>query len=55
MTDEEGLLKVIVADPDDDTVRLAYADWLDENRCAGHAEFIQSGWIVETGCATKSA
>jgi uncharacterized protein (TIGR02996 family) len=41
MTDEEGLLKVIVADPDDDTVRLAYADWLDENRCAGHAEFIR--------------
>lgn len=41
MTDEEGLLQAVVADPDDDTVRLAYADWLDENRCEYHAEFIR--------------
>lgn len=31
MTDEAALLKAIVANPDEDTPRLAYADWLDEN------------------------
>lgn len=30
MTDEQALLAAIAADPDDDTVRLAYADLLDE-------------------------
>src|SRR5262245_37928232 len=29
--EERALLAAIIADPDDDTVRLAYADWLDEN------------------------
>src|SRR5262245_36104585 len=32
MTEQAALLAAIVADPDDDTARLAYADWLDENR-----------------------
>ena len=31
MTDEAALLKAIVANPDEDTPRLVYADWLDEN------------------------
>lgn len=31
MTDEPALLAAILADPADDTVRLAYADWLDEH------------------------
>src|SRR5688572_20099651 len=29
--EERALLAAIIADPDDDTARLAYADWLDEN------------------------
>ncbi|HSQ57872.1 MAG TPA: TIGR02996 domain-containing protein, partial [Gemmata sp.] len=32
MSDEEALLKAIIATPDEDTPRLAFADWLDENR-----------------------
>jgi uncharacterized protein (TIGR02996 family) len=32
MRDREALLKAIIANPDEDTPRLALADWLDENR-----------------------
>ncbi len=32
MSDESALLKSIVAHPDEDTPRLVYADWLDENK-----------------------
>jgi uncharacterized protein (TIGR02996 family) len=32
MTDETALLRSIVAHPDEDTPRLALADWLDENK-----------------------
>jgi uncharacterized protein (TIGR02996 family) len=32
MSEEAALLKAIVAAPDEDTPRLVYADWLDENR-----------------------
>jgi len=35
------LLFAILADPTDDTVRLAYADWLEENGHADRAEFIR--------------
>ncbi len=31
MSDEAALLKAIIANADEDTPRLAYADWLDEN------------------------
>jgi uncharacterized protein (TIGR02996 family) len=44
MTDEHALLAAIAADPDDDTVRLAYADFLDElggESNAARAEFIR--------------
>jgi uncharacterized protein (TIGR02996 family) len=30
MTHEQGFLRAIIADPDDDTPRLIYADWLEE-------------------------
>lgn len=39
--DHEPLLRAICADPADDTVRLAYADWLDENGDPDRAEFIR--------------
>src|SRR5215213_8574292 len=32
MREDEALLKAIIANPDEDTPRLAYADWLDENQ-----------------------
>lgn len=41
MTDGPLLLAAILANPADDTVRLAYADWLDENDEAARAEFIR--------------
>lgn len=41
MTDHDALLAAIIANPDDDTVRLVYADWLDENGQGERAEFIR--------------
>jgi uncharacterized protein (TIGR02996 family) len=42
MTDGEALRRAIVADPDDDTPRLIYADWLDENGRPDRAAFIRA-------------
>jgi len=39
--DEQALLRAFIADPADDTVRLAYADWLDEHDEPERAEFIR--------------
>lgn len=39
--DRAAFLRTIVADPEDDTVRLAFADWLDENDDPARAEFIR--------------
>ncbi|MBP3960037.1 TIGR02996 domain-containing protein [Gemmata sp. G18] len=41
MSDEEALLAAISAHPDEDTPRLAFADWLDENDRGIRAEFIR--------------
>jgi uncharacterized protein (TIGR02996 family) len=41
MSDEEALLAAIAAHPDEDTPRLAYADWLDEHDRHVRAEFIR--------------
>lgn len=41
MSDEDALLAAIIANPDDDTPRLVYADWLDENGQPERAEFIR--------------
>ncbi len=41
MSDEEALLAAISAHPDEDTPRLAFADWLDENDRNIRAEFIR--------------
>lgn len=40
-TDESALLAAIAAHPDEDTPRLMYADWLDENDQPERAEFIR--------------
>jgi uncharacterized protein (TIGR02996 family) len=41
MTEQEAFLQAIVEEPDDDTPRLVYADWLDENGQHDRAEFIR--------------
>src|SRR5262249_29188021 len=39
----EGILQDILANPGDDTPRLVYADWLDEQGDPARAEFIRAG------------
>ena len=39
--DEPSFLRAVVAEPDDDAVRLVYADWLDEHDQPERAEFIR--------------
>jgi uncharacterized protein (TIGR02996 family) len=41
MSDESALLAAIIAHPDEDTPRLMYADWLEENSQSERAEFIR--------------
>jgi uncharacterized protein (TIGR02996 family) len=41
MTSDEGFLQAILAAPDDDMVRLVYADWLEEHGDPARAEFIR--------------
>ena len=41
MTDGDALFAAVLAEPDEDTPRLAYADWLDENGDPARAEFIR--------------
>jgi uncharacterized protein (TIGR02996 family) len=41
MTDGEALFATILAEPDEDTPRLVYADWLDENNQPARAEFVR--------------
>src|SRR5215216_3273134 len=43
MTDRDALYRAILAHPDDDTPRLVYADWLQENDRPEEAEFIRLG------------
>lgn len=51
MSERLALLKAILANPDDDLVRLVYADWLDEHGTtdaeAARAEFIRLGCPME--------
>ena len=39
--DNQAFLDAIIANPEDDTTRLVYADWLDENGFGERAEFIR--------------
>ncbi len=47
MTDEEAFLRAIQATPDDDTLRLVFADWLQETGDSARAEFIRLQHRVE--------
>lgn len=42
MTTQEALLAAIIADPDDNLPRLAYADWCEEGGNLANADFIRS-------------
>lgn len=41
MSEQQAILYAICAQPDDDTARLVYADWLQENGDEARAEFIR--------------
>ena len=41
MTDGEALFAAVLREPDEDTPRLVYADWLEENGLPERAEFIR--------------
>src|SRR5262245_74448 len=41
MNDHDHLLRAVLAAPDDDHLRLAFADWFEENGDAERAEFIR--------------
>lgn len=41
MAPDNPFLQALLAEPDDDTLRLAMADWLDENDQPGRAEFVR--------------
>lgn len=41
MTDHDALLRAVIENPDDDTPRLVYADWCDENDRPERAELIR--------------
>jgi uncharacterized protein (TIGR02996 family) len=53
MSDEAALLAAIVAHADEDTPRLAFADWLDENGDPDRAEFIRSQCRFAAASATQ--
>jgi len=42
MTRDEAFLQAILDDPEDDTPRLVYADWLEEHGQPEHAQFIRT-------------
>lgn len=50
MTDGDNLLRNILKNPEDDIVRLVYADWLDENDQPEYAEFIRTQIELNKGC-----
>src|SRR5262245_6221461 len=50
MSEEDAILAAIYANPDDDTPRLVFADWLDEHDQPERAEFIR----VQVDLAARS-
>ena len=53
MSPDNPFLRALLAQPDDDTLRLAMADWLDENDDPARAEFIRVQ--VELARGSRSA
>lgn len=46
MSERESFIRAIVENPEDNTVRLVFADWLQENGESERAEFIRDGVAV---------
>lgn len=42
MSDGDALLTALLSDPDDETLRLAYSDWLQEQGAEERAELMRS-------------
>jgi uncharacterized protein (TIGR02996 family) len=53
MTPDNPLLKAVIAQPDDDTLRLAVADWFDESDQPARAEFIRVQVELARGVADR--
>jgi uncharacterized protein (TIGR02996 family) len=53
MTPDNPFLQALLADPDDDTLRLALADWLDENDQPARAEFVRVQVELARGAADR--
>lgn len=49
MTEREAFIEAIAADPNDDTVRLAFADWLQEHGEEDRAEFVRLSYALAAG------
>ena len=50
--DESAFHRAILANPDDDVVRLVYADWLDEN---GNDNDFARAALIRTQCEAEHA
>jgi uncharacterized protein (TIGR02996 family) len=55
MSDWAAFIQTIVAQPDDDTPRLVFADWLDEHDDAARAEFIRLQCEIARMTGTEGA
>jgi uncharacterized protein (TIGR02996 family) len=53
MTPDNPLLKAVIAQPDDDTLRLAVADWFAENDDEPRAEFVRVQVELARGVADR--
>ena len=51
MTDRDSFLRALCAGPDDDLLRLAYADWLEENVNLDRAAFNRARCAMRSGPA----
>lgn len=52
-TDDTALLRSILGNPADDTARLVYADWLDENDGARECCCVASGYAFGDTCGNR--
>src|SRR5262249_29982799 len=52
-SDERALIEAIRDDPDDSSVRLVYADWLEDQGRADHAELIRVQIALAKGRAAR--
>jgi len=48
MNERESFMRAIATSPDDDAVRLVFADWLEENGEPERAEFICASTLLVT-------